>query len=172
MNGDRDGEGIVRAASLGLLEIKDSDIRILNLEQARDASDKGIHAGGAMSAVIPLVALYYGGGMRFDVADPTRPGQDLFVLSKGHAVAAMASVYADLGYFPASVLKHLPFTGEPAQGPSRTAAARRPRVDRAARPGPLGGRRVRAGGQGAARSTTSTACWATGSCRRACRGKR
>ena len=93
------------AGLIGLLEIKDSDIRILNLEQARDASDKGIHAGGAMSAVIPLVALYYGGGMRFDVADPTRPGQDLFVLSKGHAVAAMASVYADLGYFPRSVLK-------------------------------------------------------------------
>ena len=93
------------AGLIELLEIKDSDIRILNLEQARDASDKGIHAGGAMSAVIPLVALYYGGGMRFDVADPTRPGQDLFVLSKGHAVAAMASVYADLGYFPRSVLK-------------------------------------------------------------------
>ena len=94
------------AGLIELLEIKDSDIRILNLEQARDASDKGIHAGGAMSAVIPLVALYYGGGMRIDVADPTRPGQDLFVLSKGHAVAAMASVYSDLGYFPASVLRH------------------------------------------------------------------
>jgi transketolase len=89
-----------------LLEIKDSDIRILTLEQARDASDKGIHIGGALSAVIPLVALYYGGRMRFDVVDPTGIGQDLFVLSKGHAVAAMASVYADLGYFPPSVLKH------------------------------------------------------------------
>ena len=29
---------------------------------------------------------------------PTRPGQDLFILSKGHAVAALASIYADLGY--------------------------------------------------------------------------
>lgn len=101
-----EGGALFRSGLIGLLEIKDSDIRILTLEQARDASDKGIHCGGAMSAVLPLVALYYGGRMRFDVADPTRPGQDLFVLSKGHAVAAMASVYADLGYFPRSVLAH------------------------------------------------------------------
>ena len=50
-----------RKALLSLLAIKDSDIRILNLEQCRDAVDKGLHAGGAFSAVVPLVALYYGG---------------------------------------------------------------------------------------------------------------
>ena len=71
----------------------------LTLEQCRDAVDKSLHAGGAFSATIPLVALYYGGFIDFDVVDPTRPGQDLFVLSKGHAVAALASIYAELGYF-------------------------------------------------------------------------
>jgi transketolase len=96
----------VRSGLIQLLEIKDSDIRILTVEQARDAVDKGIHAGGALSAVIPLVALYYGGFIRADVADPTRLDQDLFVLSKGHAVASMASVYADLGYFSPAVLKN------------------------------------------------------------------
>src|SRR3982075_4227483 len=83
---------------LSLLQIKDSDIRILNLEQCRDAVDKGIHAGGAFSAVVPLVALYYGGFLNLDIADPTRRGQDMFTLSKGHAVATLASIYADLGY--------------------------------------------------------------------------
>jgi hypothetical protein len=34
-----------------------------------------------MSAVIPLVTLHYGGRMRYDVPDPTRIGQDFFVLS-------------------------------------------------------------------------------------------
>ncbi len=87
-----------------LLAIKDSDIRMLTLEQGRDAVDKGIHIGGAFSAIVPLVCLYYGGIMRFDAGQPTRPGQDLFVLSKGHAVAAMASVYADLGFFSRDVL--------------------------------------------------------------------
>ncbi len=99
-------EELVRAGLLRLLEIKDSDIRILTLEQARDAVDKGIHIGGAFSAVVPLVALYYGGVMNLDVADPTRVGQDMFVLSKGHAVASMASIYADLGYFDRAVLKN------------------------------------------------------------------
>lgn len=99
-------EGLVRAGLIRLLEIKDSDIRILTVEQARDAVDKGIHVGGAFSAVVPLVALYYGGFMKIDVADPTRIGQDMFVLSKGHAVASMASIYADLGYFDRATLKN------------------------------------------------------------------
>ncbi|MDE3199243.1 MAG: transketolase [Acidobacteriota bacterium] len=95
----------VRRGVLKLLEIKDSDIRILTLEQCRDAADKGLHAGGAFSATIPLVALFYGGFLDIDVADPTRRGQDMFTLSKGHAVAALASIYAEVGYFDRAVLK-------------------------------------------------------------------
>jgi len=99
-------EYLIRTGLTKLLEIKDADIRILTLKQCRDAIDKSIHIGGAFSAIIPAVALYYGGIMRFDVASPTRRGQDMFVLSKGHAVATMASIYADLGYFDRSVLKN------------------------------------------------------------------
>ncbi|HUP03493.1 MAG TPA: transketolase C-terminal domain-containing protein [Bryobacteraceae bacterium] len=91
---------------LKLLAIKDSDIRLLNLEQARTAVDKGIHAGGAFSAVIPLVSLFYGGFIDPDVEEPTRPGQDMFVLSKGHAVATMASIYAEFGYFDRALLRN------------------------------------------------------------------
>jgi transketolase N-terminal domain/subunit/transketolase C-terminal domain/subunit len=97
---------MVRKGVLQLLAIKDSDIRILTLEQARDAVDKGLHSGGAFSATIPLVTLFYGGFINLDLADPTRRGQDMFVLSKGHAVAAMASIYAELGYFDRSLLKN------------------------------------------------------------------
>ena len=96
----------VRRGILKLLEIKDSEIRILTLEQSRDAADKGLHAGGAFSATIPLVALFYGGFIDVNVADPTAPGQDMFVLSKGHAIAALASIYADLGYFDKGVLRN------------------------------------------------------------------
>lgn len=99
-------ETLLRQGLLLLLAIKDSDVRILTLEQNRDAVDSGLHAGGAFSATIPLVALFYGGGLRIDIEDPTRPGQDIFTLSKGHAVAAMAAIYADLGYFDKSVLKN------------------------------------------------------------------
>ena len=97
---------LLRKAILKLLAIKDSDIRILNFEQSRDAVDKGLHSGGAASAVIPLVTLFYGGFIHIDVADPTRRGQDMFVLSKGHAVATLASIYAELGYFDRAVLRN------------------------------------------------------------------
>lgn len=97
---------VMNEGFLSLLRIKDSDIRILCLEQGRDAVDRGIHIGGAFSAVVPLVALYYGGAMRYSVEEPTKVGQDMFVLSKGHAVAALASVYADLDYFDRSILKN------------------------------------------------------------------
>jgi transketolase len=97
---------ILRQGILKLLAIKDSDVRLLILEQSRYAVDQGLHAGGAFSATIPLVALYYGGFIDFDVQNPTRVGQDTFVLSKGHAVAALASIYAELGYFDRSVLRN------------------------------------------------------------------
>jgi len=99
-------EYLLRQGIVKLLEIKDSDIRIWNIEQCRDAVDKGLHSGGASSAVIPLVALYYGGFININVSNPTERGQDLFVLSKGHAVATLASIYADLGYFDRSWLKN------------------------------------------------------------------
>jgi len=96
----------VRQGILKLLAIKDSDIRLLTLEQSRDAVDKGLHAGGALSATIPLVALFYGGFLDLDIEDPTRRGQDMFTLSKGHAVASLAAIYAELGYFDRRHLKN------------------------------------------------------------------
>ena len=89
-----------------LLQIKDSDIRLLNLHQCRYAIDSSIHIGGASSATIPMVSLFYGGIIDLKVEQPTATDQDMFVLSKGHAVAALASIYADLGYFDRSVLKN------------------------------------------------------------------
>jgi transketolase len=94
-------EGLMR-----LLEIKDSQIRISILKQGASAVDKGIHIGGAFSSVIPMVSLYYSGIMNYDVQDPTAIDKDLMVLSKGHAVATLASVYADVGYFPSEVLEN------------------------------------------------------------------
>src|SRR5450755_1050431 len=96
----------LRQAILRLLAVKDSDVRLLTLQQSRDAVDQGLHAGGAFSATIPLVALFYGGFLEIEIEEPTRRGQDMFTLSKGHAVAALAAIYADQGYFDPSHLKN------------------------------------------------------------------
>ncbi|RZA03514.1 MAG: transketolase [Sphingobacteriaceae bacterium] len=89
-----------------LLEVKDSDIRLLNLYQCRHAVDSSIHIGGASSATIPMVSLFYGGIIDLNIEQPTALDQDMFVLSKGHAVATLASIYSDLGYFDRSHLKN------------------------------------------------------------------
>lgn len=89
-----------------LLEIKDAQIRLLSLYQCRHAVDQAIHIGGAFSATKPMVSLFYGGIIAVDVENPTAVDQDQFVLSKGHAVATLASIYADLGYFDAKILEN------------------------------------------------------------------
>ncbi len=105
------------------------------MEQSRDAVDNGLHSGGAFSAVIPLVALFYGGGLRLDIEDPTRRGQDMFTLSKGHAVAALASIYADLGLLRLERAEELALLREHSQRPSRAGAAGRADCDRSHGPG-------------------------------------
>ena len=94
----------LRNVIISLLEIKDSDIRITTLRQCQNAIDKSIHIGGAFSSIIPFVTLFYGDIIKIDVSNPTKRGQDIFILSKGHCVASLASIYADLGYFDSSSL--------------------------------------------------------------------
>jgi transketolase len=61
------------------------------------------HLGPTMSCVEIIVALYYN-YLRIDPAAPQWPERDRFILSKGHACAALYAVLADLGFFPPSEL--------------------------------------------------------------------
>ena len=101
-----DKKSLINKGIILLLAIKDVDIRLMNLYQCRYAVDSSIHIGGASSATIPVVSLFYGGIIDVNVEQPTATDQDMFVLSKGHAVATLASIYADLGYFDRAVLKN------------------------------------------------------------------
>lgn len=62
------------------------------------------HLGGSLSCTEVLVALYYGGILRFDSKNPDWEGRDRFILSKGHANNVLYVLLADLGFFPASEL--------------------------------------------------------------------
>ena len=101
-----DDKDNIRQGILHLLKIKDVDIRVSNLLQCKSAIDGAIHIGGASSATIPMVSLFYGGFMNLDIEQPTRTDQDVFVLSKGHAVATLASIYSDVGYFSKELLEN------------------------------------------------------------------
>ena len=61
------------------------------------------HVGGSMSSVDVLTALYFH-TMRVDPKNPRWPDRDRFVLSKGHASAALCPVLAELGFFPRELL--------------------------------------------------------------------
>jgi transketolase len=57
------------------------------------------HVGAALS-MADIVAVLYGAVLRVDPARPDWPGRDRFILSKGHAGAAVYAALAERGFFP------------------------------------------------------------------------
>ncbi len=68
-----------------------------NLWRALYAAGSG-HVGGSASAADLLAALYFD-HLRLRPGEPDWPERDRFVLSKGHANAALAAVLAEAGFF-------------------------------------------------------------------------
>jgi transketolase len=73
-----------------------------NIWRALRASGGG-HAGGSLSAADMLAALYFH-TMNIRPNEPDWPDRDRFVLSKGHANAALGAVLAQAGFIEDSVL--------------------------------------------------------------------
>ena len=61
------------------------------------------HTGGDLSSTDVLTALYFR-QMNVNPADPTAPGRDRFIMSKGHSVEALYCVLAARGFFPDELL--------------------------------------------------------------------
>ena len=70
---------------------------------AMGAGAVGTHVGGSLSAVDILVALYRE-VLRVRPTEPDWPDRDHFILSKGHASAALYATLAECGFFPADEL--------------------------------------------------------------------
>ncbi|NQV94020.1 MAG: transketolase [Sphingomonadales bacterium] len=62
------------------------------------------HIGAAFS-IADILAVLYGQIMRHDPKQPSWAGRDRFILSKGHAGAAVYATLAEVGYFPTKQLK-------------------------------------------------------------------
>ncbi|RLG69478.1 MAG: transketolase [Methanobacteriota archaeon] len=74
------------------------------------------HPGGSLSATDILVALYFGGVMRYDPKRPDWEERDRFILSKGHAAPAFYATLALAGFFPEEELLTLRKFGSRLQG--------------------------------------------------------
>jgi len=80
------------------LEEKARGIREVVLEMCCNAGTG--HVTSAFSSVEVMVALYYGGVLRYDPKNPTWEDRDRFIMSKGQASVLFYPILADVGYFP------------------------------------------------------------------------
>ena len=90
-----------REALLARLESQAKQVR-RNIWRALRAGGGG-HAGGSSSAADILAALYFH-RMKIRPQEPRWPDRDRFVLSKGHANAALGAVLAQAGFIDDAVL--------------------------------------------------------------------
>ncbi len=74
------------------------------------------HPTSSLSATDIATALYFGGVLRYDAKNPTWPGRDKFILSKGHAAPLLYAVLAEAGYFPIEQLITLRKIGSAFEG--------------------------------------------------------
>ena len=74
------------------------------------------HPGGSLSCTDIMTALYFGGVMQHDPANPKSDDRDRFILAKGHAAPALYAALAHAGYFPVEELATLRKLGSRLQG--------------------------------------------------------
>jgi transketolase len=74
------------------------------------------HVSSSYSSVEILVALYFGGVLRYRSDKPHWPERDRFILSKGHAAPVFYAVLADAGYFDREELEGLRTVNRRAEG--------------------------------------------------------
>ncbi|MDP2663317.1 MAG: transketolase, partial [Dehalococcoidia bacterium] len=73
------------------------------------------HPGGSLSSADIVSALYFR-VLRHRPSDPSWPGRDRFILSKGHAAPILYAALAESGYFPVEELRTLRQLGSRLQG--------------------------------------------------------
>jgi len=71
---------------------------------------KSSHIGSSYS-MVELLTVLYGGFLRVDPARPGWPDRDRFILSKGHACAALYAILAEKGFFPLAWLDNFYLDG-------------------------------------------------------------
>lgn len=88
-------------------------IRVQALQMV--ARSNSSHIGSALS-MVDLLAVCYANVLRIDPHHPDWPNRDRFILSKGHATAALYATLALRGFFPIEWLAHYAETGSPLLG--------------------------------------------------------
>jgi transketolase len=109
----------ITEAELEVLKEKARQIRLDILDMTTKAGSG--HPSSSWSATEIVVALYFGGILRYRPDDPWWPERDRFIMSKGHAAPLLYAALAHAGYFDRQELWRLrqidsPVQGHPVQG--------------------------------------------------------
>src|SRR5262249_27261757 len=90
--------------NLELLQDKATRLRI---DSVRATSAAGSGHPTSCASAAEIVSVLFFSVMRYDPKDPKNPGNDVFVLSKGHAAPILYSAWAEAGLFPREQLLNL-----------------------------------------------------------------
>ncbi|MBM4076745.1 MAG: transketolase, partial [Planctomycetes bacterium] len=104
------------ATKLNLAQLEDAAkaIRRLIIQITTEAGSG--HPSSSLSAVEVVTALYFGGFLRHNKANPRDPKRDRFILSKGHAVPVLYSALCHAGYYTVDQIMTLRKLGSPFEG--------------------------------------------------------
>lgn len=100
--------------SLPALRQKAREVR-LDILEATTRAGSG-HPSSSWSAVEIVLALFFGGVLRYRPDEPDWPGRDRFIMSKGHAAPLLYTALAHAGYFDRAELNRLREVDSPVQG--------------------------------------------------------
>lgn len=101
---------------LSLDELKDKATAIRrNIIKITTEAGSG-HPSSSLSAVEVVTALYFGGFLRHNKANPRDPKRDRFILSKGHAVPVLYAALCEAGYYSFEQIMTLRKLGSPFEG--------------------------------------------------------
>ncbi|MEO5360870.1 MAG: transketolase [Nitrospirota bacterium] len=89
-------------ADISSLKNKSYELRKMVLDMCIKAETG--HVTSSLSSVDIMVALYYGGILKYDTENPHWADRDRFILSKGQASPLLYTVLADAGFFDPSEL--------------------------------------------------------------------
>ncbi|MBC8117877.1 MAG: transketolase [Candidatus Saccharimonas sp.] len=104
------------ATKLSLNELQETAkaIRRLIIQITTEAGSG--HPSSSLSAVEVVTALYFGGYLRHNKANPRDPKRDRFILSKGHAVPVLYAALCQAGYYSFEQIMTLRKLGSPFEG--------------------------------------------------------
>ena len=88
-------------------------VRVSAVQMVAEANAS--HVGSGLS-IADILAVLYGKTLKIDPSHPDLSNRDRFILSKGHAAAALYATLAHCGFFPTSRLREFCKEGSPLAG--------------------------------------------------------